>query len=166
MNTDKRRELFEVISLIVVVSSLLILIFEIRQNTDALYAQTRQAILIGSLQELLLQFDNPDIALSIIKEDPLTPEELIRLDAFLSANLRAREFSWLQYQDGVVDDGQFETEVAVVQWVFDSSRVRLWWDNLGRGTFSTEFARFIDNQLALKPPTDTLWPGIASWDDE
>jgi len=164
MSADRRRELFEMIGVIAVVASLVILTLEVRQNTNALYAQSRQTILSGSMQELLLQFDNPDVALSIVKDAPLTEEEQIRLDAFLAASMRAREFAWLQYEDDVIDDDQFATEIAVVDVMFDSSRVRQWWAALGREYFSEEFVRFIDARLESREATDTVWQTVMTWE--
>lgn len=77
---------------------------QINQNNNALNAQSRQAILNISQSELLLLFGNPNINLSIIKDEPLTVEENIKLDAMLTLSLRAREFSWLQYQDSIIDE--------------------------------------------------------------
>jgi hypothetical protein len=166
MNRERRRDLFEAVGLLVVVASLLILILEIRQNTNALYAQSRHAIMEASQLELILQFDNPDIALSIIKEDSLTQEEQIRLDAFLTSTLRAREFAWLQYRDGVIDDDQFATELAVITTIFDASRNRRWWNVLGREYVSGEFGTFIDDVLESRAATDTVWQSVPVWERE
>lgn len=166
MNGDRRRDTFEAIGLLVVVASLLVLIFEIRQNTDALFAQSRHAIMESALQELFLQFDNPDIAQSIAKDDSLTEVEQIRLDAFLTSSLRSREFAWLQYQGGAIDEDQYDTELAVIAVIFDASRNRRWWDQLGRQYFSKDFANFVDETLESREATDTLWQKVPVWDGE
>ena len=77
-------------------------------------------MLTAALEELVLQFENPDIALSIAKQGLLTPEEHVKLDAFLIMTLRSREFAWLQYRDGIVDQAQWDTEIAVIASVFDA----------------------------------------------
>ena len=166
MNRDQRRDLFEVIGLLAVIASLLVLIFETRQNTNALYTQSRNAIMEASQMELALQFDNPDIALTIIKEEPLTQEEQIRLDAFLTSSLRAREFVWLQYRDGVIDEDQYRTELAVIEEIFDAARNRRWWSALGKEYVSEEFAVFIEGVLEGREATDTIWQSVPAWDSE
>jgi hypothetical protein len=166
VNRDKRRDLFEAVGLLAVVASLVVLILEVRQNTNALFAQSRQSIMASSMQELILQFDNPNIALSIIKTEPLTMEEQIQLDAFLTSSLRAREFAWLQHKDAAIDDGQFETELEVIGVIFDSSRIRRWWNSLGRHYFSSQFVEFIDAELEGRQPTDTIWGDVTTWDFE
>ena len=166
MSIEKRKELFEAVGLVAVVASLIVLTLEVHQNTNALYAQSSQTVLEGAMQELLLQFENPDIAQMIITEQPLTTVEQIRLDAFLSSTLRAREFAWLQYRNGVIDADQFSTERAVIGVIFDSSRIRRWWNSLGRQYASEGFVRFIDAELEERIATDEIWREVTTWDTE
>jgi hypothetical protein len=163
MKSERRKDTLEAIGLIAIVASLIFLAVETRQNTNALFAASRQAVMGAALQELFLQFENPDIALSITKDGPLTPEEHIRLDTFLTSTLRAREFAWLQYKDDIVDQAQWDTEVAVIETVFDSQRNRDWWNNLGREYFGTGFVRFIDSVFSRQPATNEMWGKAANW---
>ena len=112
MNREKRKDTIEAVGLAAIVASLIFLAFETRQNTNALYAQSRQAILKAALQEIAIQGENPDLALIIIKTESLTPEEHVRLDAWLSLLLRVREFAWLQYRSGIIDEAQWETAMS------------------------------------------------------
>ena len=146
-----------------VLVGVIFLIIELRQNTDALYAESRQSVLAATQQELLVQIDNPDIGLSVHKSEPLTPEEHVRLSGFLTASLKAREYAWLQYQDGVIDENQWNSEVVVIQVVFDSSRTRLWWNSLGREYFKGGFRDFVDGLLESQPATDRLWQLESNW---
>ena len=163
MNRKRRREIFEAVGLIAIVGSLVFLALETRQNTNALYAESRQSVLAGAQHDLLIQLDNPDIGLSVIKSEPLTPKEHVRLSVFLTTSLKAKEFAWLQYQDGVIDEEQWHSQIVVIQVIFDAQRNRRWWDKLGREYFKGGFRDFIDSVIAGQPATDRLWDMESSW---
>ena len=166
MSRESRRDLIETIGIIAVVVSLIVLVIEVRQNTNALYAESRQTLLESSITDLKLQFDNPDIASTMFKPLPLSAEEQIRLDAFWSANLKAREFTWLQYQAGVIDPDLYQTELTVFKVVFDSSRARSWWNQVGRHYYSGKFVKFVDVELEKYPATNTIWEATSTWANE
>jgi hypothetical protein len=135
----------------------------IRQNTSAQYAESRQAVLSASREEIVLTIDDPTLVLALTSSDALTPEENVQVDGFLSVILRAREFAWLQYRDGVIDDVQWETEFNVLAVFFDSTRTRLWWGTIGRDFFSEDFVRFIDAEILVNPATDRVLPLLTEW---
>lgn len=156
MNRERRRDIVEIVGLVAIVASLVFVALETRQNTDALYADSRRAVMDAAFQELLVQFENPDIALTIISDKALTPEEQIRLDAFLTATLIAREYSWLQYQSGIIDQLQWDTQLAVIRTIFDAERNRRWWRYQGRNYFGDDYVVFIDNELVTTRATEEI----------
>ena len=129
MERSKLADLSEIVSSIAIVVTLVYLTVEIRQNTNALYAESRQSVLTAAQTELFVLVENPNLIVSVAKDDPLTEEEQVALGAWLAAAMRAREFSWLQYRDGVIDEAQWETEVIIIRWLLDSERTRDWWAN-------------------------------------
>ena len=153
----------QIVAVFVLIGSVIYLAHQVRQNTNALYAESRQVLLESSLSDLKLQFDNPDVALTMWKPLPLTVEEQIRLDTFWAADLRTREVAWLQYKHGVIDSDLFETELTIIGVVFDCSRARLWWNEVGRQYFSAEFVEFVDDEIKKSPATDTIWEASANW---
>jgi hypothetical protein len=106
MKLEKLSSLLEAVSLVAVVITLVILIVEIRQNTEALNAQSRQSVLVAAQTELLQTVDHAEIIAGVSKPGPLTVEENIQLDAYFTASLRSREFSWLQFRSGSIDEEQ------------------------------------------------------------
>ena len=68
--------------------------------------------------------------------------------------LRAREFSWLQYRIGIVDEAQWATELAVTKTIMSYARSRLWWERVGRTYVGAEFAEFLDDLLQAEPPVE------------
>lgn len=146
-----------------VLAGIVFLAIEISQNTSAQYSESRQAVLSASREEIILTMEDPWLVLALTNSDPLTPEENVRVDGFLSVLLRAREFAWLQYRDDVIDDAQWNTEFNVLVAFFDSSRTRLWWDAVGHSYFSEEFVRFVHAEILVNPATDQMLPLLADW---
>ena len=162
MKLEKLSSLIEALSSIAVVITLIVLIVEIRQNTEALNAQSRQSVLTSAQTQLLLAASQPDIVTSISKPGALTHEENVRLDVWLTASMRGREYAWLQYQNGLIDQSQWNTEMAVTRIVLSAPRTRLWWAKLGRSYVSKEYAAFVDG-LIKDTPTVDKWAASTNW---
>ena len=163
MKRKRRKDLIEAVGLIAIVVSLVFLVLETRQNTNALAAESRQSVLTGAQTELALIAENPNLVVSATKEGPLTAEEQVALGAWLAAAMRAREFSWLQYRDGTIGEEQWNTEVLVIRWTLDSKRSREWWMNVGRKTVNPTFADFVDNDIRNHPGTGDSWDAETNW---
>jgi hypothetical protein len=165
MKLEKFSSLLEAVSSVAVVVTLAVLIVEIRQNTEALNAQSRQSVLVAAQTNLLKSVDHPEVIAAISKPGVLTSEENIQIDAFFTASMRSREFSWLQFRRGLIDEEQWNTELAVIRSIMSSSRIRLWWSTLGRTYVSAEFARFVDDSIESAPVSDN-WATITHWSDQ
>ena len=163
MDRSKLADLSEIVSSIAIVVTLVYLTVEIRQNTNALYAESRQSVLTAAQTELFALVENPNLIVSVAKDDPLTEEEQVALGAWLAAAMRAREFSWLQYRDGVIDEAQWETEVIIIRWLLDSERTRDWWANSGRFQSNLSFVAFVDAELQSHPTTLDSWRRETNW---
>ena len=166
MKRDTIIQAVAVLANIGVLAGIVFLAVEIRQNTNAQYAESRQAVLSASREEILLTIDDPGLILALTNSSPLTPEQNVRVDGFLSVMLRAREFAWLQHRDGTIDDTQWNTELNVLVAFFDADRTRLWWQVIGRSVFSQEFVRFVDAEILVNPATNKVLPQIVEWSDE
>jgi len=139
------------------------LAYEIRQNTEATHAQTREAVLAAAQAELLAVRDEPNLIMSIIKEDPLTAEEQIKLYTWLVSALKAREFAWLQREGGAIDEAQWHSELAVTVAILQAPRIRLWWERVGHKTVSEEFRQFIDAQIESVPTSNGIYEEQTKW---
>ena len=165
MKLEKLSALAELVAAIAIVITLAYLTIQVRQNTDALNAQSRQSVLTSAQTELLTSVDHPEMIVAISKSGPLTIEENIQLDAYLTASMRSREFSWLQFQNGLIDEEQWTTELAVIRSIMSAPRIRLWWTRLGRTYVSMEFATFVDDLIKDPAPSDD-WLTITHWSDQ
>ncbi len=155
----------EFIGAIVIVATLIYLAMQVKQNTNALHAQSRQSVVAGAQTELFAIMDNPDMVINITKEGPLTPQEQVQLQGYLTAAMRLREFSWLQYQNGVIDENLWGTEQNVILVILQSNRTRAWWELLGRSLFGPDFVGFVDELIRDQPTSNELWQATSSWAD-
>lgn len=163
MSLEQYAYLADVAGVILVIASLIYVAMQLRQNTGAIQAQSRQAVLTAAQTEIFAITDNPDIIVLMTKPDALSPEEHVKVASWLFALFRARQFAWLQHRNGVIDDSQWETELSVIRFYFDSQRVQDWWNALGRAAFGNEYADFIDSLVRDQSPTETLVPAFTAW---
>jgi hypothetical protein len=154
----------QILSSLAILGTLVYLAIEIKQNTNALNADSRLTALQGGHAELFAMMDNPEMVQCMYKEGELTEEEQISLCAFLFALVRTREFAYGQHIEGVIDNLQWGTELAVTHFIFDTDRIRDWWENFGRTCYSHEFVGFIDQQIKSVPPTNKSWYGYGHWE--
>ena len=132
---------------IVVAVTLIYLSVQLRQNTRALHAQTRQAVLSGDQAGLLAILEHPDTMVATQGMRALSPEEHVKLGFWLTAMLRSRFFAWLQYRDGNIDELQWSLEVVIITRILGGEVPRLWWETVGRNAFPAEFVAFVDGHL-------------------
>ena len=163
MDRSKLADFSEIVSSLAIVVTLIYLTVEIGQNTDAVRTQTAQSILEAGQSELMAFIEHPDLALSIANAGPLTPEQNVMVDAFLANAMRSRQFAWLQYKNKTIDEENWNGEVAVLRIYLDSSRIRDWWDKLGRHYMDSEFVGFVDVMIEEEPATDELWSTAINW---
>ena len=158
--------LAEIVSSIGVIASLIYVSIQLKQNTLAKQAESRHAVMSSSVSELFEIMHDSEIMILVLEKEDLSPIEQAKLNAYFGATFRAREYSWLQFQNGIIDKPQWKTELTVIQNVFlDSVKVRIWWENLGKLSFSKEFSEFIDKLISEQPATNKTFKLITSWYD-
>jgi len=166
MTLEQFASLAEIIGVILVIASLVYVAKQLHQNTAAILAQSRQAVLGAAQQELYHHVENPGLSVAAATSRELTPEEHVQVSQGLYAAFRIRQFAWLQFRDGTIDEAQWQTEVSVLRFYLDSPRVRKWWSRLGRAGFGDEYADFVDGLIATQPPTNKLYETLVSWTSE
>ena len=156
----------QVLSSIAVLGTVIYLAIEIKQNTVSLNSQTHAALFAGAQTELLKLYDHPDIVRSITTRDRLSEDSYIKLSVYLTAFLRAREFTWLQFQQGVVGRHMLDTEKMIIKNTFNVVRNRSWWMQIGKGAFSPGFVSFVDDVLKDgDTPGDWYFQSLG-WDEK
>ena len=139
------------------------LAYEIRQNTDATRAQTSEAVFAGKQVELQAVSDDPELIKNIIKQGPLTVDEQIKLFTWLASALSAREFSWLQWKNDVIDETQWQSELLILRAFLQAPRVRLWWENVGYMTVSNEFRQYVEAEMESLQPSNGIFEAQTQW---
>ena len=97
----------QVVGVMLIVASLAYVARQLRQNTDAQIAASRQATLASDLSFLSMSMSYPEAALGLGSET-----QDVRSTALLVMYLRIREFAWYQYQSGILDETTWESNMT------------------------------------------------------
>ena len=153
MKLEKLSALAELVSAIAIVATLGYLAVETQQNTAAVQASVRQAMLADDLELISRLLDYPLLFTERSGDAQLTDEDLVRLHAFVLGIIRSRESQWLQYQNGVIDERSWRTYQSAILGALSSEFMRSWWRNrAGRGEFDRGFIVAIDKLLEENSP--------------
>ena len=164
MNIEKINKWLMLAANIGVIASIIFLGLEIRQNTEAFYSQSRQAILNSAQLEIFEIMNNTEIVTNVIKSDQLSQDESLKIHFFLTAAVRLREYSWLQYQNQIIDEEQWNTELKVLGIILSAKRTRNWWKTVGKDQFNTNFSKFVNEYLQGVPVSNKYWIRETNWD--
>ena len=128
-NVSRKPSVAEIFAVIGIILSLIFVAFEIRQNTAAVRAQTRQQLSDAS-SELLIAFATTDLGElwgRFIEGDALTDREMNRVTPALVAAVRNLENVYLQYQEGVIDESALSSYGWKGSRMYSSSAFAEWW---------------------------------------
>jgi hypothetical protein len=143
----------EFVGAIAVVISLVYLATQIRQNTRAVRSSAHQGI-VQTLDRLMLTLANsPDLAHIWTKahadESSLSPEEEIRLWAFINRVFGTWENIFFQRKQGLVDEEMWETYgTGFIRLATTPPYQRFW--QAERGSFIPAFRKHVDDVAASR----------------
>lgn len=140
----------EIIGVIAVIASLLYVGKQLRQNTQAIEATSRQGALDADTNFLNQIINYPDLYLSITNPEP-TDEELVRYFFSLILFVRGRENDWAQYQQGVMDEATWERYKISIFAYLAYERNRNWWTNYGVSRFDPQFVAVVNDIIEKTP---------------
>ena len=140
----------QVISSIAVLITLIFLIVQLKQNTNAIKANTRHTIITTDLQGIETGINFPIIELSMHKPE-LTEEEKVQLEWWLIGHCRSREHQWFQYRNGSLDRRTWESNLTALGRNLSFARTRGWWNLVGKIYFDHGFVEQVDLYLADFP---------------
>jgi hypothetical protein len=149
MKLEKLSALAELVSSIAIVLTLVYLAIQTQQNTDAVHASVRQAMLAEDRELMFKIIDNPYLTPSQIDSRNLTKDQQLQFDNWLIIFFRARENHWLQYQAGVIDEATWETYRFPIRLALSSEPGREQWQlRSGRGEFAQGFVDDVNAFIA------------------
>ncbi|MCZ6854952.1 MAG: hypothetical protein O7G86_13645 [Gammaproteobacteria bacterium] len=143
----------EFVSSIIVLGTLIYLVIQVRQSNMMSRAQARQTTISIAQAELFQLVDNPDLVVAMANE-PTTDEQRGKLAFWLTSALRQREFDWMQYKDGVIDEETYRTYVGVISLLLGTGHTRRWWRAVGASAFHPGFALEVNQSLESMPLND------------
>ena len=142
MTLEQGAYLAEILGVIFVVVTLIYLSVQIRQGTELLRSESRQALVTNDIT-------------SLAAEDELSAEDQLRLSFIFALDLRNREFEYFQYTNGLLDEQTWLAYRHVILINHSTSLGRAWWDDIGRDIVDPAFAKLVDELLAGAQPDDT-----------
>ena len=150
MNYSRLNDWLVLLANVGVVVGLVLLIFEIRQNSEMMRAQITQSRAEASMS-LASDYYNSDYLPAIYEKlrhgESTTPEEESRFRVYLRASLRNQENNYLQHLDGYLGDHIPGNSAQAVRSILQVEFARRYWSD-HRAIFDSEFARFVDEALA------------------
>ena len=133
-----------------------------QQSTIAINAESRTALWelqIGALDHLI---QNPSIVTSWDQPESLTDEQKVVLSNWLFEFVGQREFMWLQYQSGIVDEQTMKTMISDVDQLLVRPRLRAWWNLTSDFYFDPGLVQLV-NARANDGSLDAVTDWVSQW---
>ena len=154
LNLQKWSAIAEILSSIAVLATLVFLVYELRQNTDALKASTYQDMnaVISEVNGLFLA--NPEVSEFIARTaaagSELGPHDAIRLRAFISSQYRHADNVYFQYQIGTLNRRQMESLLHPLILNFQRrGRLRTEWETgADKSLLSPDLVAYLDHEIS------------------
>ena len=151
MNWDAIGAVGEIIGATAVFITLLYLATQVRQANSHARAQTRQRMTEQAQAEVYQgMIDEPSIFQSLYKKEPLTEIEWIKLNGWLLAAMRQREYEWFQMRSGAIDEEIWQAYREVIRMHLGTARTRKWWEVVGSPPFDPDFCAMVGQLLDEK----------------
>ncbi len=153
MTLEEYSYIADIIGVIVVVATLIYLAVQVRQGTELLRSESRQAQLSNDQAGIYQFIEHPEVGKSFTRSETLSFEEKIQLQFWIIAQMRTREHEWLQYQSGALDEVTWLSYRNVIFFVLGSERSRALWD-LCSPYFNVDFVEMVGKMIEEVPYVD------------
>lgn len=152
MNLDRTNQSLQVVANVGVILSILLLVFQLSRNEDVMKAQTRNALATESSHLLASEALNADLA-NIVRRsydrEPLSIDEVFRLERLLQAYFRHWENVDYQYRMGLYDKEEYSQQREAWRVRLARPNVAEFWCG-GRAMYSAAFVESVDGLLHVK----------------
>jgi len=128
-----------------VIAGIIILAFELDQNSDLVAAQTRNTMSQSVIENIQMNME-PRVVLANLKlarGDALSAEDIYLLDHIANATFRLWENTHYQYRVGLLDAEELEADMEIWRRLMDEQAFADHWEN-SRDTYSRPFREVID----------------------
>lgn len=145
MTLEELAYLAEIVGLFLFVASLIYVGRQLKQNTDMMKAESRNSIQQNHQQEILALVQHPEIWKGFTGRE--LEDHEIKLNNWLTASLRSREYEWVQFNNGALDAISWEAFSKAIPLVLSGERAKLWWE-ASKPIYNTEFVALVDELLS------------------
>lgn len=159
MTLDQIAQIAQIVGVIIVAITLIYLTIQIKQGAAQLRSETRQTQLENDQTGIYKFVEFPELGRIFSQEESPTFSEKTQLFFWMIGQMRAREYEWLQYKSGVMDQSSWETYRDVIYFVLGTERARALW-GICAAYFNPEFVKMVEGMLANVDTTD-LWDRLA-----
>ncbi len=153
LNWQKWSAIAEILSSVAVLVTLVFLVLEIRQSSDAVRANTYQGMAAMTLEFNGLFLANPEVSEFIVRtasEDyELEAHEAVRLRAFISAQYRYIDNTFFQYKIGTISEQRMESLLYPIVLNFRRrGRMRTEWEEgEDKLLLSPDLVEYLDSEI-------------------
>ena len=102
MTLEQYAYIAQIVGLFFIIPSLIYVGRQLKQNTEMMRADSRNSIQQNHQQEILTPAHYPEIWRGFTGEE--LSDEGVRVNLWLTSSLRSREYEWIQFQNGALDE--------------------------------------------------------------
>ena len=153
MTLEQLSFVFDMVGVVVVVGTLILIWRQVRQGTDVLRSQSRQAQLAYDQDGVYKFVEHPVLAQTFSQEETPDVEEKTRLMFWIIGQMRAREYEYLQHKSGALSEEAWMTYRGVIYFLLGTERSRAFWA-LTSAYFNPEFVGMVEDMMEGVPVTD------------
>lgn len=130
MTLEQLSQLSDIIGVVLIVASLVYVALQVRQNTNAQLAASRQTSVAVDATLIAAAIANPEAAGNAVKPfSELTHVEREQVGMLIAGLVRTREFAWSQFGHGVMDKVTMDSYMGtLVRWIKVGETGRHYWD--------------------------------------
>ena len=155
MTLEQAALVAQIVGVVVVAVTLIYLALQVHQGAQHMRSEGRQAQLTYDQTGVYKFVDFPELGRIFSQTEPPSFEEKTKLFFWMIGQMRAREYEWLQYQNGAITKESWETYRGVIFFVLGTKRGRELWE-VCRDYFNPGFVEMVSNMMKEAPPIE-LW---------
>jgi hypothetical protein len=153
MTLEQGAHLAEIIGVIVVVVTLIYLSVQVRQGTELLRSESRQAQVTNDQDGVYKFVEHPELGRLFSQVETPSFTEKTKLNFWLIGQMRAREHEWLQFKSGALDEETWLSYRDVIYFLLGTKRARELW-GLCSPFFNSDYVEMVEAMMEGVPEID------------
>lgn len=153
MTLEQGAHLAEIVGVIVVVVTLIYLSVQVRQGTELLRSESRQAQVTNDQDGVYKFVEHPELGRLFSQVETPSFTEKTKLNFWLIGQMRAREHEWLQFKSGALDEETWLSYRDVIYFLLGTKRARELW-GLCSPFFNSDYVEMVEAMMEGVPEID------------